>query len=134
MAVFDGRAFTIPDPTEVENYFIWRQQDATRNSIAMAAQAHFPPGRLHGVSCDRMQEPLWSEKGVNWNDYPAGFKRGRVVTRQTTTRDVVYTDRRSGEERVAIGVTRSAWVTEAPPIFTQDRAWLRRAIPRYEDA
>src|ERR1041385_3894300 len=31
--LFDARVFTVPDPTEVENYFIWRQKDAVRNSI-----------------------------------------------------------------------------------------------------
>jgi tRNA(His) guanylyltransferase len=36
LALFDSRVFTIADPIEVENYFIWRQQDATRNSIQMA--------------------------------------------------------------------------------------------------
>ena len=40
-AQFDARVFTIPDPVEVENYFIWRQQDATRNSIQGIAQANF---------------------------------------------------------------------------------------------
>src|SRR3972149_696143 len=29
-AYFDSRAFTIPDPSEVENYFISRQKDAER--------------------------------------------------------------------------------------------------------
>lgn len=39
-AVFDCRAFDIPRD-EVVNYFIWRQQDAVRNSISSLAQAHF---------------------------------------------------------------------------------------------
>src|SRR3990167_5743128 len=29
-AYFDSRAFSVPDPTEVENAFIWRQNDCTR--------------------------------------------------------------------------------------------------------
>src|SRR5262249_28462896 len=37
-ATFDARVFTIADPVEVANYFVWRQRDAVRNSIAMAAQ------------------------------------------------------------------------------------------------
>lgn len=32
-AFFDARVFTIPDPVEVENYFIWRNKDAIRNAI-----------------------------------------------------------------------------------------------------
>src|SRR5690606_41509505 len=47
-ALFDARVFTISDPVEVANYFLWRQRDAVRNSISMAAQAHFSHKRLHG--------------------------------------------------------------------------------------
>lgn len=39
-ATFDARAFILPEE-EVTNYFIWRQQDAIRNSIRSTAQAHF---------------------------------------------------------------------------------------------
>lgn len=129
-ATFDARAFTIPDPVEVANYFVWRQQDATRNSISMAAQAQFSHQQLHGLSSSQQQEMLWREKGINWNDYPAGCKRGRAIVREVYTADVPYTDKRSGEERIAEHVTRSRWVDVEPPIFTQDRLWLEQFIPR----
>ena len=131
-ATFDARAFTIPDPVEVENYFIWRQQDATRNSISMAAHAHFPHGRLQHASSDALQDLLFREKGINWNDYPVGCKRGRAVIRELSTEDVTYTDRRTNEVRVALNVTRSHWVAVDPPIFTQDRTWLQGRIPRHD--
>jgi tRNA(His) 5'-end guanylyltransferase len=129
-AYFDARAFTIPDPIEVENYFIWRQQDATRNSISMAAQAHFSSKQLHGKSTDQLQELLWSEHQVNWNDYPAGFKRGRVVVKVQTRANLVYTDKRTGEQRLAENVERSTWEVVAPPVFTRERSWLSSRIPR----
>ena len=105
-AMFDARAFTIPDPVEVENYFIWRQQDATRNSIQMAAHARFSHREMHGQNTSALQEMLFG-CGVNWNDYPDGAKRGRCVI--------------AGEER--------GWKIEAPPMFTQDRKYLRERIP-----
>ena len=37
VACFDARVWTIPARIEVENYFLWRQQDATRNAISMTA-------------------------------------------------------------------------------------------------
>ncbi len=37
-AEFDSRVFQIPQKMEIENYFIWRQQDTTRNSISSVAQ------------------------------------------------------------------------------------------------
>lgn len=116
-ATFDARVFTIPDPVEVANYFLWRQRDAVRNSISMAAQAHFSHKRLHGVKTDQMKDLLWSEENVNWDDYPDGFKRGRVTLRQTGEREVSYTDRRTGDE-VTTTALRSWWETTAAPQFT----------------
>lgn len=77
-ALFDSRAFVIPE-NEINNYFIWRQQDATRNSINMVAQANFSHKELQGLSCDQMQEKLWQEKGINWNDTADNYKRGSAV-------------------------------------------------------
>lgn len=132
LACFDSRVFTIPDPAEVENYFRWRQQDATRNSVSMTAQAHFPHARLQGKSTDQMQEMLWSEKGVNWNDMPGGFKRGRCIVRRRVIRDLEYQDKRTGETQTITGVERRVWEQAVPPVFTQDREWLRAQIPRAE--
>lgn len=78
-ALFDCRAFTIPDPVEVENYFIWRQQDAVRNSIQGLAQAHFSQKQLDGVNTSGLQEMLFQEHGINWNDTPVSQKRGRGI-------------------------------------------------------
>ena len=111
LAFFDARVWTIPDPTEVENYFIWRQQDATRNSISMLAQHHFSHRELQGKSGPEMQELLHSERGINWNDQPSAFKRGRTI---------IHDD--------------NGWEVEPDiPIFTtpEGREWLRRRIPRY---
>jgi len=33
--------------TEVKNYFLWRQQDCTRNSISSAAQSMISHTELH---------------------------------------------------------------------------------------
>ena len=128
-ALFDARVFTIPSQVEVANYFLWRQRDAVRNSIFMAAQAHFSHKRLHRLNTDQMQDLLWSEAGVNWNDYPPECKRGRVTVRRTGERSVTYTDKRTGEQ-VVTTATRSWWETEAAPHFTANPdGWLAEAIP-----
>ena len=46
IALFDSRVFTISSRVEVENYFIWRQQDTTRNSISSVAQWLYSPSEL----------------------------------------------------------------------------------------
>lgn len=131
LAVFDSRAFTIPDPVEVGNYLIWRQQDATRNSVSMAAQAKFSHRQLHGKSGSEMQEMLWSEHGINWNDYPDRFKRGTAVVPTIEVSAVTYTDKRTGLECTTDAVERRVWLVEAPPVFTRSREWLSDHIPGY---
>ena len=128
-ALFDSRVFTLADPVEVANYFLWRQRDCVRNSISMAAQAHFSHKRLHGVNGGGMQELLFTEAGINWNDYPDGCKRGRVTVRRTGERPVEYVDKRSGETVSTVAV-RSWWETSAAPHFTTDPgSWLAETIP-----
>lgn len=128
-ALFDSRVFTLADPVEVANYFLWRQRDAVRNSISMAAQAHFSHKRLHGVNSSGMQELLFTEAGVNWNDYPDGCKRGRITVRHVGERPVEYVDRRTNETVSTVAV-RSWWETSAAPRFTTEpEGWLAQVIP-----
>lgn len=74
-AVFDARRFNIPKE-EVTNCILWRQQDAIRNSISSVGQANFSHKRLEGLDSKQIQELLFQEKGINWNNYPTKFKRG----------------------------------------------------------
>jgi tRNA(His) 5'-end guanylyltransferase len=127
-ATFDARVFTIPDPVEVANYMLWRQRDAVRNSISMAAQAAIPHRDLQGKNSGQMQEMLW-QRGINWDNYDPGLKRGRVCTRRTGEREVSYVDKRSGEQNT-ITALRSWWETAPAPHFTaQPGGWLAQAIP-----
>ena len=105
LAFFDSRVFTFADPFEVENYFIWRGGDCSKNSIQMVGRSHFSHKELDGVSTAEIQEMLL-KKNVNWNDYPDGAKRGRAI---------IYDD--------------SKWTVVAPPVLTQDRSFLRSRIP-----
>lgn len=84
---FDARAFVVPNLLEAYHAFLWRQQDCTKNAISMAAQSMFPnPKDLHGKHGPEMQEMMFKEHGVNFNDYPAFFKRGTFARRETLTK------------------------------------------------
>lgn len=121
LAYFDSRAFTIPDVHEVANYLVWRQQDAVRNSISMAAQAQFSHRELHGVTAGQMQEKLFTERGINWNDYDPWCKRGAFVVQRTRSEQVTYTDKRTQEEH-AVDALRSRWEpVGVTPTFTAER-------------
>ena len=81
-AMFDARCFNIPKE-EVCNLIYWRQLDATRNSIQMVGQANFSHKELQKKSCNMIQEMLFAEKGINWNDYPTYLKRGSCCIKTT---------------------------------------------------
>ena len=114
-AEFDARAFNIPG-NEVCNYFIWRQQDATRNSIEMLGRSYFAHKELHHVTCSGIQDKLMLEKNVNWNDCPTFFKRG-VCIKKTTSAE-------GG----------SCWDTDLEiPIFTQVRSYIDELLKVEEE-
>lgn len=88
LPVFDARVFEVPNRDEAVAALVWRELDATKNAVSMAARAHFPHSRLHGKSSSQMQEMLFQEHGVNFNDYPARFKRGVYLQRRTVDREL----------------------------------------------
>lgn len=83
-ATFDSRCFVLPRE-EVSNYFVWRQRDAEKNSVAMLAQWYFSHKQLHRKNGSEMQDMLMLEKGINWNDLDTWKKRGWCVTRKSVT-------------------------------------------------
>jgi len=86
-AYFDARVIVLPNIIEATNMFLWRELDATRNSVQMAGQAYFSHKQLHKKNNSAIQEMLFSEKGINWNDYPNFFKRGTYVIRKKVLQD-----------------------------------------------
>ena len=80
IAMFDARVFTIPDAIEIENYLIWRQRDATRNSLQMAARAVYSHAELEGKGMKELHDLLHA-KNINWNNYTSGEKRGRCIVK-----------------------------------------------------
>jgi tRNA(His) 5'-end guanylyltransferase len=115
LAQFDSRVYNVPHE-EVTNYLIWRQQDASRNSVQMLGHFHFSQKQMHGKNNSEVQDMLMLQKGVNWNDLPVWMKRGSCVLRQT---DNVNID----------AVTRERVIEhEGIPVFTQDRDYVERLL------
>lgn len=103
-AFFDSRCFNVP-MAEVTNAFIWRQQDAERNSLQMLARSHFSHKALDGVKRDGLHDLLHTV-GVNWNDLPAWKKRGVFITRKN--------------------------IWSETPIFTRDRSVIENLLESEE--
>lgn len=85
IALFDCRVWTVPNQQEAANVFLWREQDASKNSISMAARHYYSHAQLDHKDGAEMHEMLF-RKGVNWNDYPGFFKRGTYVQRRVVER------------------------------------------------
>lgn len=104
-AFFDSRAWNLPKE-EVCNYFIWRQQDATRNSINMLAQSLYSAKQLHGKNMAEVHDMLMLGKGVNWNDLDTWKKRGACAYKSPD----------------------GQLLDMEIPIFTQDRDFINRHL------
>lgn len=113
LALFDSRAFNIPKE-EVNNYFLWRQQDATRNSINMLGQHWFSHQQLQGKNVSQVQDMLMDldPTGINWNDLDVWKKRGTCIVKELT------------------GVnSASPWAIDYNiPIFSQDRNYIEQHL------
>lgn len=115
VALFDSRVFQIPDRTEVENYFIWRQRDAVTNSIQALAQSLYSQSELHNKNCNDLQEMCF-QKGKNWNDLRAGYKRGRLIAQ---VQNYLNADQPEGLR----------WAIEDCPDFLKQREVFEGLIP-----
>lgn len=122
LPVFDCRVFQLPNRTEAANVFLWREKDATKNAISMAARHYYPHTQLHGKSGSEMQEMIF-QKGQNFNDYPAFFKRGTFVRRVKVERGFTQDElaRIPEKHRPPLEklVSRSSVIEIEMPIFTK---------------
>lgn len=80
-AFFDCRVWAVPNKMEAVNSLVWRELDATKNSISMAAMCYYSHKQLMNKNSSEKQEMLF-QKGINWNVYPTEFKRGTYIMRQ----------------------------------------------------
>jgi tRNA(His) guanylyltransferase len=84
---FDCRAWSVPSRAEAANTFLWREQDATKNAIQSAARSVCSHKECDHKNGPELQEMLFA-KGINFNDYPAFFKRGTFVRRMTMKKEL----------------------------------------------
>lgn len=87
LPLFDARVYQYPTLDLAAESFVWRETDATRNSLTMAAHAYYSHKELHKAGYARKHEMLHA-KGLNWNDYPDFFKKGTYVRRESTLKEL----------------------------------------------
>ena len=115
-AFFDCRVWTVPE-AEINNSFLWRQQDAFRNCVQ--AVAHYGlkeklnlKGRavqklMANKSTNELQELIFKELWINIDTYPTHLKRGTCMVKKSYLED------------------RAHWVIdENIPIFSKDPGYI----------
>jgi len=113
LPMFDSRVFQLPT-YEVINCLIWRQQDATRNSIQMLGRHYFSHKELMNKPTSTIQDMLMELHNVNWNNLDAHYKRGSIY----------YKIFVQPEDRI-----RRVWFSPTDtPIFTQFKEEINNII------
>lgn len=104
-AMFDARAFILPKE-EVCNYFIYRQLDATRNSIQMMARSLYSHSEVEGKKCNELQEMMFKDHSINYNSLNTMYKRGSCVVKSD-----------------------AGWMIDRDiPVFTKDREYIDKIV------
>lgn len=128
---FDARAFVLPE-ADVANYFIWRQQDAIRNSIQMRAQSLFSQTALHKKNTNELKE-MCRGAGFPWENLEGKWKNGSALSRVADANELLtnsFTITRERTER---------WLTldDDCPLFTANRGIIEQHLgpdPEPEEA
>lgn len=135
MANFDARSFNIPKE-DVCNYFVWRQGDASKNSISMLAQSLYSHTELQGKHGGEMQEMCF-QKGHNWNNLPTSQKRGTSVYKVQSEKELtgkvkfetLNPENRWLDSEGQYGVYSNEWkIDTETPIFSQNRELIENLI------
>jgi tRNA(His) 5'-end guanylyltransferase len=80
-ALFDSRAFGVPDLKAAAQVIAWRESDAIRNSVSNAANELFSHNELMKKSTKEKKNMMLS-KGYDWEKLENGLKRGYHFVRK----------------------------------------------------
>lgn len=89
-AEFDSRAYNIPRE-DVVNYFVWRQQDAIRNSVQMYGRYILGHKALLGKKNHEVKQML-NDNGTPWEHIHEWKQRGTCVYRDPASSQLTVDD------------------------------------------
>ena len=121
---FDCRVWQVPNKQEAISYFLWREDDATRNAVQMAASNYYSPKEKFKKNTSELIEML-HQKGIMFADYPNHFKRGIVMQRKNHTKLLTQEDvdllpeKAKLTMKVGKEITRSNVVVHDIPVLRQ---------------
>lgn len=122
IATFDCRSFIVPKE-EVCNVFIWRQNDAIRNSVQMLARSMFSHKECDNKDQNDLKQ-MCKAKGTDWDLLPNQQKVGRCIKKNYKM--VVGFNKKTQKDEAA---TRSYWdIDNDIPVFSQDRFYVDKYL------
>lgn len=137
-AYFDARTFSIPDRTEVMNYFLWRNNDCSRNSVSMYGQHHFSHKQLQGQSTKQVMEML-ADVNKPWDALKDDWKYGRLIVKENyevpfPTGEFGYNSCGKNAQPVEFMnyVKRTRWVAQSAWKLVENKERLLDMVPKYE--
>lgn len=81
LLVFDCRVFRAVTLETAIDTFVWREKDAKKNAVSMAASSVYPHKQLEGIPTGERIKML-EAKGISFNSYPLHFRKGVYFHRQ----------------------------------------------------
>jgi tRNA(His) 5'-end guanylyltransferase len=138
-AVFDCRVFVV-NKEEVNNVFLWRQQDCWKNCVSAVAHWGLKDkyGRktsqkmLDGQGASDRQEIIFKELGLNMNDYPTKYKRGICVVKkkfETPIEDILSPEKVKKLGKEGEIVVRRLWTPDYEvPMFNKNPEYIESLL------
>jgi tRNA(His) 5'-end guanylyltransferase len=122
LASFDCRAFVVPKE-EVNNVFLWRQQDNTRNSIQSLARSLFSQKQCHLKNTSELKK-MCAEKGNDWDTLSNHYKYGRCALKIFQSK--LALNHHTKQEEMCV---RSEWIIDNNiPIFSKDTNYINKYV------
>lgn len=126
LALFDARFFAVPDKHAAEEFFLWRQVDAIKNSIQSVGQSVFTEKELFQKKGTDIKEML-KEAGIPWEAFSLEKRQGRIVKKEEQEAVISYVHKRTLKTHTVNAIT-SSWVASEAPSFSETN-FLEELIP-----
>lgn len=81
LAFFDARVWSVDSLSDAAEVIVWRQEDAIKNAVSMAAHSVFSNKQLYKKNSQEKITML-ADCGYDWADYPEFFKSGTFAMRR----------------------------------------------------
>ena len=111
---------------DVNDYFVWRQNDCVRNSISMIASTLYSHKELLGKSSsDRLN--MISEKGDPWDSYDDSYRYGLFLYKKKHESEARFI-KENGDETELLSFTRSKWFSSPAHNFHKSPEVLNKTL------